>query len=298
MKKENALVIFWRVMLFAAIILLLVSLTGCNSKAEAIEDEEPFVLAENDLGPYKVVTLEAKSECGEASVLSYGNPWEKKPTTSQYLRSLTWEQMKQAQENFKTREDTELKWLIHVLDKPQSKQYISSVNGLVRMEASNYEEMQNKFQAVIDAYNKSCSPQVKLYTERVEDEADRMVVQVISTNDPVVSIGQKALLKDISFFYESSKNFGSGKSGVSIEIIDGAFADNPLLPEDYIVMVNGVSYLSKSGNIQESLYFSPEEVRSGEVNVPIDTSRLYMLQICDGKKDIGWVLPEAVMSIN
>ncbi len=218
--------------------------------------------------------------------------------TSEYLRNLSWEQLVAKCKLFKSEEDSAIKWMIYALENPNNYQlpyeHISTVNGLIKCSDTEFYTIYNKLQTVVNVFNSSHDLQVKMYAHKVKDE-ERMVVQAMSTNNPVTSVGQIAFIKDMSFFYESSKDFGTGRCSSTTRIIDSCMVYNPVLPEDFQVFVNGVSYLSNTGEVISRIYKKPHEVRNGGVDIPIDMTKRFMLHICDGKKDIGWILPEGLM---
>lgn len=104
-------------------------------------------------------------------------------------------------------------------------------------------------------------------------------------------LGQIAEIKIGITIHESSRNFGSGKSVIT--------ADNSwFLPEDKVVLINGLSYLDDEGNITSSFYKTYEEVKEQTMSNIIDHNSNYMLHVCTSERDLGWVFPDALNLVN
>lgn len=91
----------------------------------------------------------------------------------------------------------------------------------------------------------------------------------------VTYIGQLAHIELGTIYWESSQNFGSGKSGV-------VSSKNIYIPDSCLVTVNGVAYLDDNGNIISSSYGTTQK---------IEFRRKHMLHICANGIDLGWVCP-------
>lgn len=225
--------------------------------------------------------------------------------TIQHLENLSWEDIRNNyKELFNSGDDLYLKHIILFIDRDKDfdiqKNPFVSHNGMVYLKNIDYDTMCKKLQIILDAYNAVNTIQIKAYTKLYHDEPGHMSIDIFSSNSPATYVGETVKLKGGSIFYESSRNFGEGKCNTTFYIDCEAFgfARNPNIPEDYQVLINGISYLDDTGNISSCFYKTFDEIKAFHIRIPIDCSKTYMLHICTEKKDLGWVVPEAVKAIS
>lgn len=195
--------------------------------------------------------------------------------TVEFIKNSTWDRLL-SQDNFiKTEEDKYLNWLIEHIQKPlftpvYSQQYISFSIGGIRLEDIDTIRFCEKVHQVVALYNSSNSLQLKTNVEFYENS---LSIECKSSNldyleNPVTATKKTAHVRADTVYWESSENFGSGKSGM----ISGGS----------LVTVNGVSYLDDNGNILSSYYDVPTE---------IDIWEKRMLHISLNGINLGWVDP-------
>lgn len=224
--------------------------------------------------------------------------------TIEYLEILSWNEISENYKNlFTCGDDLYLKNVIMRIDRDDDfdikNSYILSRNGLVYLTDTTYDIMCQKLQIIIDKYNAVNEIQIKLYTEQYDDKPGHMNITLLSSNNPATYVGEFVKLTWGALLHESSQNFGSGNSSKTfyIDCARYCFASFSFIPEDYIVLVNGISYLDDNGNIISSKYITFDEVISQNINIPIDFGKNYMLHICTNQTDLGWIVPEDVKSI-
>lgn len=106
----------------------------------------------------------------------------------------------------------------------------------------------------------------------------KLVQKFQAVINPITSIGQLARVELGTVYWETSQNFGSGKYGIVSN-------NNAYIPDDLIVMVNGVAYLDDNNNILSSSYGITQEIE----DIKIYKNR--MLHISANGVDLGWVHP-------
>lgn len=224
--------------------------------------------------------------------------------TIEYLRSLSWEDIKNNREElFGSGDDLYLENIVSYTDREEfdiKNDYLVSHNGQVYLSNTDYETMCEKIQIVVDTYNASNEIRIKVYTKLYDDEPGHMEINILSSNYPASYVGEEVEVKWGAIFHESSKDWGSGEWNTTfyIDCKGYGFATPSFIPEDYIVLINGVSYLDEDGNIISSYYKSYDEIKANNIKIPIDRSKAYMLHICTSERDLGWGVPEIVKSIS
>lgn len=148
--------------------------------------------------------------------------------------------------------------------------YIHTGCGL---EVENCEEFISELRSAVEEYNSCHEQQIEVYIDITGD--DWVSVDFVSENlyyikNTPIHIGKVCYVREGEWnYWESSKDFGSGKSGT----IGTAEA----------VRVTGVSYLDEDGNIISTSFDDSEEIRSAD---------LRMLHICSIEgDDLGWIWP-------
>lgn len=199
--------------------------------------------------------------------------------TVNVMEELFWEELvkKSEEEMIISEEDKYVSWLIDELD--EIKPYVKYDIGGIDLKKVYGNRLMKKFQKVVDLYNDYFKLQVGMKS-KIED--DILQVEFTSSNikcienRPISSIGQLAHVNLEGalgvIYFESSKNFGSGKYGIL-----ASFGN-----EHIIVNVNGVAYLDEKGDIISSFYGCEKE---------IDTSKSHMLHIASKGIDLGWIHP-------
>lgn len=173
------------------------------------------------------------------------------------------------------------------------KEYVSLGLGGLRVKEVQLSRLLTKFHSIINLYNATNEFQLVWEPKMLSEEI--LQVDVNSTNverveHPAQFIGQKVQLRKGALYWESSWNDGSGKYGMAT---DG----NSFIPEDYIVTVNGCSYLDENWtNVTES-YYTPYNML-GTQGLSIQTSKRRLLHICTETADLGWVYAEDVTRID
>lgn len=215
--------------------------------------------------------------------------------TIEVISELFWDELVDKSHSITSEEDRCVSWLINAVDEPQTipaypdETYISYSQGGIPLNNIEYDRLMQKFYCVIELYNHYHNLQLEL-TPKILNEL-YMQIDVKSTNlryleNPVTQIGQLAhidLRNGGSIrYWESSQNFGSGKSGM-------ASLNNPYLSNDLIVTVNGVAYLDDDGNIISSSYGGSDEINFWEKR---------MLHISANGIDLGWVYPTDLTRVN
>ena len=224
--------------------------------------------------------------------------------TIEYIKSLSWEEISNNYEKlFNNGDDLYLRNIVKYIGREEfdfRKENLVSHNGQVYLKNTDYKTMCEKIQIIVDAYNISNEIQIAVYTRLYDDEPGHMEINILSSNCPATYVGEEVEIKWGAIFYESSKGFGSGEwnTTFTIDCKGHGFATPSFIPEDYIVLINGVSYLDEDGNIISSYYKSYDEIKANNIKIPIDTSKAYMLHICTNKRDLGWGVPEIVKSIS
>lgn len=225
--------------------------------------------------------------------------------TIEYIESLSWEKIRSHyKEIFNNGDDLYIQKVITYINRDENfdskKQDLVYVNGQVYLEDTDYDTMCKKIQAVVDSYNVANEIKIKLYTRAYDNEPGHMQVIILSSNYPATYVGQTVEIKWGAIFYEKSKNFGEGNWNTTfcIDYEGYGFGIPEFIPEDYTVIINGISYLDDNGNIISRYYKTFEEIKVQNIRIPIDTGKCYMLHVCTSKGDLGWLVPEAVKAIS
>lgn len=225
--------------------------------------------------------------------------------TIEYLENLSWEDIRDNYTNlFINSDDLYLYHVIMNIDRDDSfdikNGYILSRNGMVYLEKTTYDVICQKLQIIIDKYNVANDIQIKLYTKQYTDDPGHMNITLLSSNYPATYVGQTVQLKRGALFYESSKHFGSGNYSTTfyIDCVGYGFEQFSYIPNDYMVLVNGISYLDDDGNIISATYMTFDEIMAQNMHISIDFSKTYMLHICTSQTDLGWLVPEDVKSVD
>lgn len=101
-------------------------------------------------------------------------------------------------------------------------------------------------------------------------------------DSPVKELGQYAIVAPGSIYWEDSQKHGHGSHGVISQ-------NNPYLLASHLVMVDGLSYLDETGNIES---FSFED------GLEVDTTKSPMLHIISPKGyDLGWIEYDEVKAL-
>lgn len=174
-----------------------------------------------------------------------------------------------------------------------NKEYVNRGFGGLEVKEVQLSRLLTKFHSIINLYNATNEFQLVWEPKMLSEEI--LQVHVNSTNvewleHPAQFIGQKVQLRQGALYWESSWNDGSGKYGIANDC-------NSFIPEDYIVTVNGCSYLDENWtNVTES-YYTPYN-KLGTQGLSIQTSKRRLLHICTETEDLGWVYAEDVTGIN
>lgn len=181
-------------------------------------------------------------------------------------------------------ENKYVNWLVEGIKDPRTiptyhdTPYVSYCLAGISLEEVDYGWLMEKFQLVIDDYNSLHDLQLKM-TSEITNEV-YLSIEVKSTNleyleKPVNRVGQLAHVELGTVYWESSQNFGSGKSSM-------VSTKNVYIPDNCIVTVNGVAYLDYKGNILYSSYGNMQGIQIWEKR---------MFHICANGIDLGWVYP-------
>lgn len=214
--------------------------------------------------------------------------------TLEYLEELSWSEIRDnADELFGERtvhfdesEDAFLRFIVYKLestletlnDNDYNEGDYISFGGPIPLKHIDYETFCKKIQAIINENNQANDIKAICYTKKCEDRTVRC--EMYSYNYPVTYIGQVAKIKWGPSFYETSKEFGSGRRDSTIYCENYGFAQHPYIPEDDLVIVNGVSYLTEEGKIGSSEYYTYDQIKEQHISIPIDTDKEHMLHIC------------------
>ncbi len=224
--------------------------------------------------------------------------------TIEYIKSLSWEEISNNYEKlFNNGDDLYLRNIVKYIGREEfdfRKENLVSHNGQVYLKNTDYKTMCEKIQIIVDAYNISNEIQIAVYTRLYDDEPGHMEINILSSNCPATYVGEEVEIKWGAIFYESSKNWGSGNWNTTfcIDYESYGFGTPSFIPEDYIVVINGVSYLDENGNIVSSYYEPYDSIKTNNIKIPIDRSKPYMLHTCTSQRDLGWGAPETVKSIS
>lgn len=170
-------------------------------------------------------------------------------------------------------------------------EYVSECVAGIRLDEINYDQLMQKFQTVINLYNKSNELQLTFEPHILNEIL--MEVNVSSTNIAFLKasptrIGTLVLIRDGAKYWESSHNDGSGKYGV-------ATSENHYIPKDFVVMINGFAYFDESKtNVVEHFYTPYNEIEGNGEKIKLNEPR--MLHICTEAADLGWVYAEDVIN--
>lgn len=141
------------------------------------------------------------------------------------------------------------------------------------LQVENCEEFISELRTAVEEYNSCHEQEIEVYIDITGN--DWVSVDFASENlyyieNTPTDIGKVVYVREGEWSYwESSKNFGSGKSG-TIETAEA-------------VIVTGVSYLDEDGNIISTSFDDSEEIRFAD---------LRMLHICSIEgDDLGWIWP-------
>lgn len=171
--------------------------------------------------------------------------------------------------------------------------YIATMFGGIRLSTIDVGRLMEKFHTITSIYNGSNELQIEIEPTILNDTY--MQVNVMSTNtkdlnNPATYIGEKVTLKSGTKYWESSWNDGSGSYGIATD-------DNPQIPDDFEVFVNGVAYLDEDRiTILTSNYVPYSELENQETQIKVWEHR--MLHICTENADLGWVYAEDVVSMD
>ena len=213
--------------------------------------------------------------------------------TIENIKQSTWEELLKKIQNITSFEDKYVQCLVEALKEPQTipiyhdTEYESYCMAGLRLDDIDTNRMIQKCQAVVDLYNASHSLQLEMTYKFYPTS---MSFDIKSTNlkdieNPVMEIGQFAVVKEGTVYWETSQDFGSGKHNT-------VTPSNIYVPQDRIVTVNAVSYLSEDGNINSSFYRTFDQLQQQNPNVQIEIWQKRMVHICTDKTDLGWVYPE------
>ena len=209
--------------------------------------------------------------------------------TIEVIENSFWETLEKLEFPKITKEDEYLTWLIWGIHEPTATipafggvPYINLRIGEFKEEYINFDRFIYKCQRVVELYNHTHDLQITM----TSDISNSMLGIDVESQMPdfienmVTITGQLAHVKKGTIYWESSKNFGSGKSGV--------------IEETQPVIVTGVAYLNEDGSIISSYYGTdPKSIERW-------ARRMIHLSVImeDGKiMDLGWVYPTQLTCI-
>lgn len=171
-----------------------------------------------------------------------------------------------------------------------NKEFVSCGLGGIQVKEVQLSRLLTKFYGIINLYNEAKEVQLVWEPKMLSEEI--MQVDVKSTNlewleNPARFIGQKVQLRKGAIYWESDWNGGSGKYGIATE-------GNSSIPEDYIVTVNGCSYMDENWTNTSEFQYVPYN-KIGIKGSLIKSWERRLLHICTETIDLGWVYAEDVM---
>ena len=204
--------------------------------------------------------------------------------TVEVIEHSFWEELESNKYPQKTKEDVYLTWLIEGIRKPTATitafgefPYINLWIGGLKEEDIDFDRFIYKCHRVIELYNHTHDLQLTM----ISDISDSVLGIGVESKNPkfidnmVSVVGELTFVEKDTVYWESSQHFGSGRSG--------------RIKQTTKVYVNGVAYLDKNGDIISSYY--------GTDPKQIETWAPRMLHICTEGRDLGWIYPAQIASI-
>ena len=206
--------------------------------------------------------------------------------TIELIENSFWETLESCDYPQATKEDEYLTWLIEGIREPNTIPafgYYPFINlgigGFIN-EDFDFDRFTDKCRKVIELYNHTHDLQLTMKSETISSNT---FVITVKSEDPdfienmVTLSGQLAHVKEETIYWETSRHFGSGRSGK--------------FEKTRVVQVNGVAYLDENGEVLSFFYGTTPR------NIEIWAKR--MLHICTEEgEDLGWVYPTQLTCID